>query len=620
MRKKIMTKTVKICLTTVLLILISFIAFNHNVSYSQILPTSITTPANEKAKEVISPEEKIAIKRPVIINGETILYAGGTEDLFLRQRTLDIKTSIESAINKALLSDSIDTEINEQNNGYTLSINNQQVVTVTEIDSKVNNIEMHRLARVWKSNIVKLIHEAKKHNKGQKPKDIYKELAISLLLFLIILALIELFRIKFNKLLILMAAKLIKNFGKILHKITKPEENNEYPLPQEDTTTAKFTKEGLIEETGGEQLEEPLEEIIEKEKCIKKDCEEKMQEKLTVITNEISSIFNILSRIMQVIAVFVFANYTLYTLPQTTAYVSEFTHFAMSVFDIIQELLSEWLLAENTWESFGRIIIIALTTSIIVYVLRIFGSGLENIIMVLLEEEKGRAKRIQTITKIVRTTINILLIILACVLILSELGLNITPIIAGAGIFGLAISFGAQSLVKDLINGLFILIENQFGIGDVVSIDGIGGVVEDMSLRKTTLRDLSGKAYIIPNGQISTVTVLTKEWARAHLDISIAYKEDIDTAIVIMKEVADQMQRDFSDKITEEPQVLGVNELADSSVNIKLIMKTVAGEQWFIEREYRRRIKYAFDSRNIEIPYPHQTVYMPQNIGYESKN
>ena len=187
----------------------------------------------------------------------------------------------------------------------------------------------------------------------------------------------------------------------------------------------------------------------------------------------------------------------------------------------------------------------------------------------------------------------------------------IAPLLAGVGVAGLAISFGAQSLVKDVISGFFILLENQFGVGDIVAINGVGGVVERMSMRVVMLRDLQGTLHVIPNGSINLVSNKTRGWSRSVLDIGVAYKEDVDRVIRVMRDVAHEMWDDpeWREQLVEEPAVWGVEALADSSVHVRLVATTQPGKQWSVGREYRRRIKNRFDSEGIEIPFPQRTLH-----------
>jgi len=199
----------------------------------------------------------------------------------------------------------------------------------------------------------------------------------------------------------------------------------------------------------------------------------------------------------------------------------------------------------------------------------------------------------------------------ASLMVLESLGINIGPLLAGAGVIGLAVGFGAQSLVKDVISGFFILLENHMNVGDVVGIAGKDGVIESINLRVTTLRDYSGNVHIIPNGQISVLTNMTKEFSRAVFEIGVAYKENVDEVMQLMKTVAGEMadDPDFSDRILGPMEMSGLDSFGDSSVNIKARIDTRPREQWNVAREYRRRLKKAFDEKGVEIPFPHVTLY-----------
>jgi small-conductance mechanosensitive channel len=221
-------------------------------------------------------------------------------------------------------------------------------------------------------------------------------------------------------------------------------------------------------------------------------------------------------------------------------------------------------------------------------------------------------KRTETLSRILENTLRVVVMIAALLMVLKEIGIDIGPLLAGAGIIGLAVGFGAQSLVKDIISGFFILLENQMNVGDVVSIAGELGLVEAIKLRVTILRDLEGKVHVVPNGEISVLTNLTKEYSRALLDIGVAYKEDVDHVVGILKETGTGMQQDdeFGPMILEPLEVLGLDSFGDSSVNIKVLFKTLPGKQWPVSREFRRRVKKVFDERGIEIPFPHVTLYL----------
>jgi len=228
------------------------------------------------------------------------------------------------------------------------------------------------------------------------------------------------------------------------------------------------------------------------------------------------------------------------------------------------------------------------------------------------KEQIANEKRVKTLTGMLRTICLTLVWVVGIVMSLDQIGLDITPILAGAGIVGLAVGFGAQNLVRDVINGFFMILENQIRVGDVAIVNGTGGLVEAISFRTITLRDLSGTVHIFPNGTVSTLANMTKDWSAYVMDIGVAYKEDTDKVAEIMREVGEDLQQDpqFGRKILEPIEILGVNNFGESEVVIKARLKTIPIEQWSVGREYRRRLKKAFDRKNIEIPFPHRTLYM----------
>lgn len=220
-------------------------------------------------------------------------------------------------------------------------------------------------------------------------------------------------------------------------------------------------------------------------------------------------------------------------------------------------------------------------------------------------------KRTDTLASIVQYVLDILIIVVGFIMILGELNIQIGPILAAAGVLGLAVGFGAQSLVKDVILGFFILLEDQFRVGDVVEIAGKGGVVEKINLRITILRDLAGNVHYIPNGEIDTVTNMTKGYSRYVFDIGVGYREDVDEVIRVIKEVDAELRDDpeFQEDILEPIEVLGLDQFADSAVVIKARTTTKPIKQWRIGREFNRRLKKRFDAEDIEIPFPHITLY-----------
>jgi small conductance mechanosensitive channel len=223
-----------------------------------------------------------------------------------------------------------------------------------------------------------------------------------------------------------------------------------------------------------------------------------------------------------------------------------------------------------------------------------------------------REKRAETLVHIVKNAIKVFIYIVASFMILREIGVDIAPLLAGVGIAGLAIGFGAQTLVKDFLTGFFILMENQYRVGDVVKIGDHAGLVEKIKLRTTTLRDLQGVVHIIPNGEVQSVNNMTHQWSRAVLDIGVAYKEDVDKVIGVLEQVGKELRQEepYNEIMLEDPQILGVDNFGESEVTIKMLAKTCPLKQWQVGRELRRRIKYAFDREGIEIPFPQRTVYM----------
>lgn len=220
-------------------------------------------------------------------------------------------------------------------------------------------------------------------------------------------------------------------------------------------------------------------------------------------------------------------------------------------------------------------------------------------------------KRLDTLIGIARKVVGIAAWILFAMLILMEIGINVGPLIAGAGVLGLAIGFGAQELVRDVISGFFMLLENQLRKGDVAVINGTGGLVENIGLRTITLRDMSGTVHVFQNGKINTLANMTKEWSAMVFDIGVAYKEDVDRVMDVMREVGEELRNDatLGPKILEPIEMFGVEELGDNAVVIKARLKTVPIEQWAVGREYRRRLKRAFDQRGIEIPFPQRALH-----------
>jgi moderate conductance mechanosensitive channel len=260
--------------------------------------------------------------------------------------------------------------------------------------------------------------------------------------------------------------------------------------------------------------------------------------------------------------------------------------------------------------------------AIILAVSFIFYRGIKmlvrRLVAIKFEEEdplvaRMREQRAQTLGSLFT---NVALIVVATITILTVLSvfINIGPLLASVSVVGLAISFGAQSLVKDVISGTFILIEGQFGIGDVIRIGTAGGQVEKMTLRTTVLRDLHGAVHVIPNGEIKMVSNLTKTWSRAVLDVSFAYREDVDTVMATLRSVGEEFQQDpkWSALLVEAPEVLGVESMTDTAVVVRMTAKTLPLKQWDVSRELRRRIKKRLDANAVQVPTPRVTMVMPE--------
>ena len=224
-------------------------------------------------------------------------------------------------------------------------------------------------------------------------------------------------------------------------------------------------------------------------------------------------------------------------------------------------------------------------------------------------------KRIETLARAFSYIATVVISLVAGMLALSELGISIAPILGAAGVVGIAVGFGAQSLIKDYFNGFFLLLENQIRQGDVVEVAGKGGLVEEVTLRYVRLRDYEGSVHYIPNGLIDTVTNRSRGYAYAVIDVGIAYRESIEEAFDVMREVGAQMRASeaFTAKILDDIDIAGVDNWADSAVTLRCRFKTAALEQWGVRREFLRRLKDAFDARGIEIPYPHLTLYAGQD-------
>lgn len=262
---------------------------------------------------------------------------------------------------------------------------------------------------------------------------------------------------------------------------------------------------------------------------------------------------------------------------------------------------------------------ILLLMLLLVIVLRITSALINNLKHVLIKRMVYRdeepdleiEKRLNTLMGIIRKTSRIVIWSIFGMIFLQKININIAPILTGAGIVGLAVGFGAQELVRDFISGFFILLEDGIRTGDVVTLNGTSGKVERIELRTITLRDSSGVVHIFQNGKINTISNMTKGWSAMVFNIGVAYKEDLTQVMQLMKEVGDSMyaEDEYRSKMLDTMEVSGLNDFGDSSLVIRGRIRTKPGQQWSIGREYRKRLKEAFDEHKIEIPFPHQTIY-----------
>lgn len=274
--------------------------------------------------------------------------------------------------------------------------------------------------------------------------------------------------------------------------------------------------------------------------------------------------------------------------------------------DIFQNFLDNWL---------NIVIVIAVLLAVIIVVI-IVARRIRRLVERRISDDKQIIKkRTFTFISVVSNLIIIISVVAALLIIADQVGISVTPILAGAGVASIVIGFGAQSLIKDLINGIFILLEQWYQVNDIITIGDTTGTVERFNLRTTVIRDLEGTLHFVPNGEISKLSNRTHTWSRALIQIGVHYKENIDKVIKVLEEVFDGLISDkkYKKSILERPEILGeggVSELSDSAVVFTIICKVKPGQQWTIARQLRKRIKERFDMEGIEIPYPCTNVYM----------
>ncbi|HEY33641.1 MAG TPA: mechanosensitive ion channel family protein [Dehalococcoidia bacterium] len=270
--------------------------------------------------------------------------------------------------------------------------------------------------------------------------------------------------------------------------------------------------------------------------------------------------------------------------------------------------VTDWLLDPGI-----RILIILIIGGVLWFILRRILRPIVSRTMVRTkgESRRGIEKQTDTLTGVFTGVARIGVLIIVLLLILTEFDVNIGPILAGFGIAGVAVGFGAQYLIRDLIAGVFVIMENQYRVGDVAKVADITALVEDITLRKTVLRDLDGVVHHVPNGEIRTASNFTRHFSRVNIDFPVAYGTNLDHAIEVMNRVGMELaeDEDWKSRIVTPPQVLRVNNLGDSGIDIKMLGDVKPSEQWAVMGELRLRMKKAFDSEGIEIPWPHTKVY-----------
>jgi small conductance mechanosensitive channel len=290
--------------------------------------------------------------------------------------------------------------------------------------------------------------------------------------------------------------------------------------------------------------------------------------------------------------------------------------FTVDFWKTFTEKLTDWVITE-----LPAIIILVVLLIVTLAVSRYMIGKLKKVLVMRMVNKSDEPnleveKRLNTLMNIVKKGIAVIVWAIFIMIFLKKINIDIAPILAGAGIIGLAVGFGAQELVRDFITGFFILLENQIRTGDVAIINGTGGLVEKIELRTITLRDLSGVVHIFQNGKINTISNMTKDWSAMVFDIGVAYKEDLNQVMKLMKQVADDMMEEdqYKKNILEPMEIFGLDSFGDSALVVKGRIKTKPIQQWSIGREYRKRLKEVFDEHRIEIPFPHHTIYWGEEI------
>lgn len=266
-----------------------------------------------------------------------------------------------------------------------------------------------------------------------------------------------------------------------------------------------------------------------------------------------------------------------------------------------------------------RILLISIAAWVLLAVIRLLLGRLQRSLISRASEEgemaTEAAKRIETLIRLLRQAVVIIVWVIVGLVILRELNVEIAPILASAGVVGLAVGFGAQNLVRDVISGFFMILENQIRVGDVAIVNGTGGLVERVNFRTIVLRDEAGTVHVFPNGTITTLANMTQEWSAYVFEIRVAYREDVDKVMSVMRDVGAALRKDetFGPLMVEDIEIYGVDSFQDSAVVIKGRLRTRPIKQWNVGREYRRRLKLAFEREGIEIPVPYHSIYFGES-------
>ena len=272
----------------------------------------------------------------------------------------------------------------------------------------------------------------------------------------------------------------------------------------------------------------------------------------------------------------------------------------------LQQIPEQWQEIVLQWGGafFRLILIIILAKLALKFGLQFLRSVLKKI-----EQNPFLGKRVLVVSGLLKSFYRYLVVFIALLMIMKELQLDLTPILAGAGIAGLAIGFGAQSLIKDIITGFFIIIEDQFSVGDYITIDSLSGIVEQVDLRSSRIRDTNGQLHIIPNSMIGIVTNFSRGPQRSLVSISIDYEENVENVLEILTDLCASLSAKYPE-ISDGPTVLGVTNMGEAAVTIQVVAKTEPMKQWHIERELRKEINKCFQDNGIKIPYPRRMLYI----------